>query len=154
FDPGAIAAMLATSRVDATINWVTQAVTFRDVFAQAGKELRVIPWSDYGLDGYSWSLFTSNAVAKEKPELGRAFVRAMRKAVAFSVEHPDLAGKSVNAIAPAVSVDKATAEFMTTIALIKNEVSAEYGIGAFDPVLLKKTWLWVAQAQNYAPDRI
>jgi NitT/TauT family transport system substrate-binding protein len=154
FDPGAIAAMLGTGRVDATINWVTQAVTFRDVLMQAGKDLRIIPWSEFGLDGYSWSLFVSNAVAKEKPDLVRAFVRAMRKAVEFSMENPSIAGKSVNAIAPTVSVDKATAEFMTTIPLIKNEISDRWGIGAFEPDLLRKTWLWVAESQKYAPERL
>lgn len=154
FDPGAIAAMLGTGRVDATINWVTQAVTFQDVLSQAGKELRVIPWSDFGLDGYSWSLFVSNTVAKEKPELVRAFVRAMRKAIDFSIASPDVAGRSVNAIAPAVTTEKATAEFKTTVALIRNEVSDRYGVGAFDPELLRKTWLWVAESQKYAPDRV
>jgi NitT/TauT family transport system substrate-binding protein len=154
FDPGAIAAMLGTGRVDATINWVTQAVTFRDVLVQAGKELRVIPWSEFGLDGYSWSLFVSNAVAKEKPELVRGFVRAMRKAVDFSIENPSIAGKSVNAIAPTVSIDKATAEFMTTVPLIKNEVSDRWGIGTFEPDLLRKTWFWVAESQKYGVDRV
>jgi NitT/TauT family transport system substrate-binding protein len=154
FDPGAIAAMLATGRVDATINWVTQAVTFQDVLAQAGKELRIIPWSDFGLDGYGWSLFVSDTVAKQQPDMVRAFVRAMAKAVEFSIANPALAGRSVNAIAPAVAPDKATAEFKTTIALIKNEVSDKYGMGTFEPALLKKTWLWVAESQKYAPDRV
>jgi NitT/TauT family transport system substrate-binding protein len=82
------------------------------------------------------------------------FVRAMRKAVEFSIANPALAGRSVNAIAPAVSIDKATAEFMTTIGLIKNEISDRDGLGAFNPDLLRKTWLWVAQAQKYAADRV
>jgi NitT/TauT family transport system substrate-binding protein len=154
FDPGAIAAMLATGRVDATINWVTQATTFGDVLKQAGKELTMIPWSEFGLDGYGWSLFTSNAEILKRPHVVKAFVRAMGKAVEFGIENPAEAGKSVNAIAPAVSAEKATAEFLTTIPLMRNEVSQKLGPGTFDRELLRRTWVWVAESQKYALDRI
>jgi NitT/TauT family transport system substrate-binding protein len=154
FDPGAIAPMLATARVDATINWVTQATTYTDVLAQVGKQLAIIPWSDFGLDGYGWSLFVSAKFSQDKPQTVAAFVRAMQKAVDFAIEHPETAGPSVHAIAPAVSADKATTEFLTSVPLMKNEVSDKYGIGTFDPGLLKKTWEWVALAQKYQPDRV
>jgi len=154
FDPGAIAAMLATGRVDATINWVTQSTTFGDVLKQAGKELNIIPWSDFGLDGYGWSLFASNNEIRQRPQVVKAFVKAMRRAVEFAIENPAEAGRSVNAIAPAVPVDKATAEFMTTIDLMRNDVSKRFGMGTFDPELLRRTWIWVAESQRYALDRI
>lgn len=154
FDPGAIAAMLATGRVDATINWVTQTTTFQDVMAEAGQELSIIPWSDFGLDGYGWSLFVADSVARQKPEMVKAFVRAMTKAVVYSIDNPQAAGKSVNAIAPTVSAEKATAEFLTTTALMKNDVSEKDGMGAMDPVLLRKTWMWVAESQKYDPAKI
>jgi NitT/TauT family transport system substrate-binding protein len=88
FDPAAIAAMLATGRVDATINWVTQAVTFQDVMTQAGQELSIIPWSDFGLDGYGWSLFAADSVVRERPQMAKAFVRAMTKARSITRRRP------------------------------------------------------------------
>jgi NitT/TauT family transport system substrate-binding protein len=154
FDPGAVAAMLATGRVDATINWVTQATTFADVLQQAGKELSIIPWSEFGLDGYGWSLFASDEEIRQRPQVVKAFVRAMSKAVEFSIENPAQAGRSVNAIAPAVSAEKATAEFLTTIDLMRNDVSKKHGMGAFDAELLRRTWAWVAESQKYQINRI
>jgi NitT/TauT family transport system substrate-binding protein len=154
FDPGAIAAMLATGRVDATINWVTQATTFGDVLKQAGKELTMIPWSEFGLDGYGWALFTSEAEIRQRPQVVGAFVRAMGKAVEFAIANPTEAGRSVNAISSAVPADRATAEFVATIPLMQNEVSQKHGMGTFDRDLLRRTWIWVAESQRYALDRI
>jgi NitT/TauT family transport system substrate-binding protein len=154
FDPGAVAPMLATGRVDATINWVTQATTFGDVLKQADKELNIIPWSEFGLDGYGWSLFTSDSEIRQRPHVVKAFVKAMGRAVEFAIANPAEAGRSVNAIAHAVPVDKATAEFLTTVDLMQNDVSKRLGMGTFDRDLLRRTWIWVAESQRYAMDRI
>jgi NitT/TauT family transport system substrate-binding protein len=106
------------------------------------------------MDGYGWSLFVSSKFAQEKPKAVAALVRAMQKAVEYSIANPATTGPSVNAIAPAVGADKATAEFLTSVPLMKNEVTDKLGMGTLDPALLKKTWDWVAAAQKYAPDRV
>jgi NitT/TauT family transport system substrate-binding protein len=153
-DPGTLAPMLASGRVDATINWVTVAPETEDVLKQAGKTLAIIPWSDFGLDGYGLCVFASDKVIAAKPDLVRRFARAMLKATAYSVAHPDAAGEAVHEAAPTLGADVAAAAFRASIPLIKNAISARDGEGAFDPALLEKTWTWVAMAQNYPVSKL
>lgn len=153
-DPGALAPMLASGQVDATINWVTVVPSTGAVLKQAGKELAVIPWSKFGLDGYGLSVFASDKIIKEKPAVVARFVRAMLKAIDYCVAHPDAAGEAVHQAAPSLDAPVAAAAFRASIPLIKNEISAKDGEGAFEPGLLKKTWIWVAKAQNYPEDKL
>jgi NitT/TauT family transport system substrate-binding protein len=50
-DPGALAPMLASGKVAATINWITVAPAFEHPLAESGKKLKLIMWSDYGFEG-------------------------------------------------------------------------------------------------------
>jgi NitT/TauT family transport system substrate-binding protein len=52
-------------------------------------------------------------------------------------------------------VDAATAakQWTASIPLIVNEISKKDGLGAFEPKLLAKTWVWVAKAQNIPVDK-
>ena len=153
-DPGTLAPMLASGQVDATINWITVAPSTEAVLKQAGKSLAIIPWSDFGLDGYGLSVFASEKAIKQKPEMVARFARAMLKATDFSVANPAAAGEAVHDAAPTLEASVAEAAFRASIPLIKNEVSAKDGAGAFEPTLLNKTWMWVAKAQNYPASKL
>jgi NitT/TauT family transport system substrate-binding protein len=153
-DPTVLSAMLASGQVDATLSWMTVAPTYASVLSQAGKQLTVLPWSEFGLDGYGFAVFASDRVIKSNPKAVAAFARAMRKAIDFSVANPEAAGAAVHAAAATVDLPVATDSFKASIPLIKNEISAKDGLGVFEPALLKKTWEWVALSENYPADRI
>jgi NitT/TauT family transport system substrate-binding protein len=153
-DPTTLAPMLAQGKVDATINWITVAPGFEGVLAQTGKELAILPWSDYGLDGYGWSMMASDKMIKERPEVLKRVVRAMRKAFDYALANPDAAAADLKALVPEVDVKRAAAELRASAPLIKNEVSAKDGMGAFEPGLLKTTWVWVAKSMNYPENKI
>lgn len=153
-DPTVLSAMLASGQVDATVSWLTVAPTYASVLTQAGKELTVLPWSEFGLDGYGFAIFASDRVIKSNPKAVAAFARAMRKAIEFSVADPEAAGAAVRAAASTVDLTVATNSFKASIPLIKNEIAAKDGAGAFEPVLLKKTWEWVAKSEGYAMDKV
>jgi NitT/TauT family transport system substrate-binding protein len=153
-DPGALAPMLASGQVDATINWITVAPSTEGVLKEAGKKLAIINWSEYGLDGYGLSIFASDKMIKEHPEIVAKFARATMKATLYCLEHPDEAGAAVHAAAPTLDASTAAAAFAASIPLIANEIATKDGMGAFEPALLKKTWAWVAKAQNYKLDKL
>jgi NitT/TauT family transport system substrate-binding protein len=148
-DPATLAPMLAQGRVDATINWVTVAPAFRSVLGQAGKELSVLPWTNFGLNGYGWSVMASDKTIQERPEVLRRYLRALNKALAFSIDNPQKSAEALKAQVPEADVAVVKAEFESSIPLIKNEVSARDGVGRFDPKLLAATWGWVAQSMEY-----
>jgi NitT/TauT family transport system substrate-binding protein len=153
-DPGALAPMLASGKIDGTINWLTVAPLMSSALQQAGKKLVVIPWSNYGLDGYGWSLMASDEMIKSRPDVLRRFLIAYRKATMAAIADPKVAGAALHAIVPIVDPEVATAQFAASIPLIKNEISEKDGIGNFDPALLKATWLWVAKSFNYPLQKI
>lgn len=153
-DPSVLGPMLAQGKVDATISWMTQAPYIQALLDQSGKQLAVIPWSRYGLDGYGFSLFASERVIRSNPQAVARFVRAFKKAILFSIANPAAAGEAVHAIAPMVNPHIAAAAFRAGIPLIKNEISAKYGLGTFDPALLKQTWEWVAQSEGYPVSKL
>lgn len=153
-DPSAMAPMLAQGKVDATINWITVGPGFDNVLKQAGKELAVLPWSAFGLDGYGWSFMASDKMIKERPEVLKRVVRALNKSFQAALANPDAAGASLKAMVPEADAKEAAAEFRASIPLIKNEVSAANGFGAFDQKLLHTTWVWVAKSMNYPVNKL
>ncbi|MBV8537881.1 MAG: ABC transporter substrate-binding protein, partial [Alphaproteobacteria bacterium] len=153
-DPNTMFGLMTTGQCDATISWVTNKASAERVLKQTGKELEIIPWSNYGLDGYGLAVFAPVKVIKDKPELVARFVRAYTKAIMFGVTNPKKAAEDNHAMLSDLSVDEIDAEHSNAIPLIKNEISAKYGQWNFDPDWVKKTWEWVAKAQNYPIDKI
>ncbi|MFT4173977.1 MAG: ABC transporter substrate-binding protein [Rhodocyclaceae bacterium] len=153
-DPSALAPMLAQGKVDATINWVTVAPAFEKVLAQTGKQLQVLPWSGYGLDGYGYSLFASDKMIKERPDVLRRYMRAFKKSVDFALANPAKAAADLKSMVPEADVATLEAELRASIPLIQNDVSKRDGIGTFEPKLLAATWTWVAKSMDYAPTKI
>ena len=122
-DPATLAPMLAQGRVDATINWVTVAPAFSAVLKQASKELAVLPWTRFGLDGYGWSVLASDKTMKERPDVLKRYLRALNKSITFSIEQPQKAAEALKAHVPEADVTVVKAEFEASIPLLKNDVS-------------------------------
>lgn len=153
-DPSALAPMLAQGTADATINWVTVSPGFQSVLKQAGKELVVLPWTGYGLDGYGWSAMAGDKIIKERPEVLKRYLRALNKALQFAIANPDKAAADLKAAVPETDAAVAAAEFRASIPLLSNEISRRDGLGAFEPKLLASTWTWVAKSMNFAPSKV
>jgi NitT/TauT family transport system substrate-binding protein len=153
-DPNTLFPLLATGKADATISWVTNAAGAIHILKQANKELLILPWSEHGLDGYGLSIFATDKIIKENPQLVARFVRAYQKAIAFTFADPVGAATDNNKMLPDISVESAVTEWRNAAPLMKNEVSDKYGMGTFNSEQLKKTWEWVAKAQKYPLDKI
>lgn len=153
-DPSTLAPMLAQGRVDATINWVTVAPGFQNVLKQAGKELNVLPWSQYGLDGYGWSVMAGDKIIKERPDVLRRFLRALNKSLQFTMANPEKAAADLKAAVPEADAAVIATEFRASLPLLQNEVSKRDGLGAYDAKLLAATWTWVAKSMDYAPAKV
>lgn len=153
-DPTATAAMVATGKADALINWVTSGGGIESVLKEGGKKMVVLPWSEFGLDGYGLSLFASDKEIAEHPDVVARFVAACEKAIQFSLANPEAAANDLKASVPLVDINSAVVEVQSTVPVTKNEISDKYGMGTFDPVLLRHTWEWVAKSQSYPLDKL
>lgn len=152
-DPGALAPMLATGKVDATINWIPVAPGFRRALGEADKTLEILPWSEYGFEGYGLSLIASQRFVKSNPELAKRFVRAYLQANANAIADPAAAAAALKKMVPEVDEQQAEEQFAASVPLMQNEISQAEGKG-FDDKRLAVTWEWVAKAQGLDLDSL
>lgn len=150
-DPVALPAMLAEGRVDAVMAWVNEVPRYQAVLDGVGLKLVMLPWSDFGFDGYGLTLFASDKFLKERPETARKFVRAYLKALRMSQADPNAAAAATHSAVHEVDLDVALGEWQATSALVFNEVTQKDGLGVFDRVRLADTWLWVAKSEGLDP---
>ncbi|MBA1278259.1 ABC transporter substrate-binding protein [Stutzerimonas stutzeri] len=152
-DPGALAPMLATGKVDATINWLTVAPGFVRALGEADKTLNTIPWSEYGFEGYGLSLVASQRFVQNNPEVAKKFVKAYQQAQANAIADPAAAAAALKKMVSEVDEQQAEEQFAASVPLMQNEISAAEGSG-FDAKRLATTWEWVARAQGTAVDSL
>lgn len=152
-DPGALAPMLATGKVDATINWLTVAPGFVRALGEADKTLKTIPWSEYGFEGYGLSLVASQRFVQSHPEVAKKFVKAYQQAQKNAIADPAAAAAALKKLVAEVDEQQAEEQFAASVPLMQNEISAAEGTG-FDAKRLATTWEWVAKAQGMQIDSL
>jgi NitT/TauT family transport system substrate-binding protein len=153
-DPGALAPMLASGQVVATINWVVVAPAFEKPLAETGKKLKLLPWSEYGFQGYGLSVFASDKILSDRPEAVKKFLRAYQKATAMAIAEPAVAAAALKAMVPEVDEGVALKQFTASVPLMVNDISKKDGPGAFEKALLATTWEWTAKSQNMPLDKL
>ena len=153
-DPAALAPMLASGQVDGTINWSTASPPFVKALASVGKKLTILPWSAAGFDGYGYSVFVSEKLIAEKPDVARRFVKAYVAAAKAALANPDDVAKAMKSVFPEMDEALVKEQFMTIVPLIQNDISEKEGFGALDKARLAKTWEWTAKAQNMPLDKM
>jgi NitT/TauT family transport system substrate-binding protein len=153
-DPAALVPMLATGQTDATINWSTASPAFVKALAEVGKKLKIIPWADYGYEGYGYSVFASDKAIAQRPETIRKFVKVMREAAAMAPSDPKGVTEAMKAAFPEMDPVLIEAQFQTIVPLIDNPISKAEGLGTFEKERLAKTWEWTAKAQNIPLDKL
>ena len=153
-DPGALAPMLASGKVAATINWITVAPAFENPLAEAGKKLKLVMWSNYGFEGYGLSVFASEKILKDRPETVKKFMRAYVKATADGDRRSARRGQGRARHGAGSRCGRRARQFAASIPLMVNAISKKDGDGAFAKGLLATTWKWTAEAQNLPLDKI
>jgi NitT/TauT family transport system substrate-binding protein len=153
-DPGALAPMLAAGRVVATINWTTVAPAFVKPLAETGKKIKIIPWSEFGYEGYGLSVFVSEKMLAERPDAVKKFLRAYAKATDLAIADPKAAAAALKTMVPEIDEAVAEQQFTASVPLMVNDIAKANGAGAFEKALLAKTWEWTAKAQNMPLDKL
>lgn len=153
-DANALAPMLATGQVDAIVHFVVMAPSTAAVVGEAKKTLRVIPWSEYGLTGYSSSILVSENMLSARRDAVIRFTRAIGKANLMMRADPDAAARAAKQMVPQLDVLSTQMMVKATLPLIFNENTEKDGLGVFSPALVKTTWEWVAKQQNVPLDKL
>jgi NitT/TauT family transport system substrate-binding protein len=153
-DPAAMTPMLVSGQVDGIISWMTSAQANEEALAERGKKLKILAWSDVGFEGYSYSAVVSDKLINERPDVARRFVRAIRAAGEAAVKDPKGVAQSIKALYPEFDEKLAEKQFIDAVGLMDNDITKKEGFGSVSPDRLRKTWEWVARAQNFDVARI
>lgn len=147
-DPGALGPMLATENTDVLISWVTSKERLISQAKQAGKELKVMPWHEAGLEQYATSVIASDKFLEERPEVAKRFIEAYAEAVEYTWANPVKSAESINKMVPEVDVKVATDTINSIYELVYNPISKSTNVGQFDAKHLASTWKWTSLAQG------
>lgn len=153
-DPKTLAPMLATGQVDAVIAFSTNGPSYSEILGKADKSIVILPWSEFGFDGYSHMLYATPEMINDRPDALKGFLAAYTKAVEAAMADHEAAADSVIAVAPQLDRAVAIKQWESALALIDNEVSQASGLGQIDVDRVKATWDWAAKAQGLDADTI
>ncbi len=104
-DGSALNGLLLGGQIDALASYVTSTVMLQSMAEQAGKKVRSIGYGD-ALDIYNASLFTSDAMIAENPELVARFVKAAQCTYNAARANPEAALDAM--VAGTEGMDRAT----------------------------------------------
>jgi NitT/TauT family transport system substrate-binding protein len=153
-EPASLIPMLAAGRLDGTVNWVTLAPMAETMLEEAGKKLKVLEWSAFGLDGYGLTTIASDRMIAERPEVVKAFVDAYKEAILAANSDPAAAAAALKVHVPETDPELAAKVYAASVPLIDNAVTEADGYGVFTEARMAETWKWVAKSQGYAIDAI
>jgi len=153
-DAATLPAMLATGQVDGIIQYVTNAPATGVVLEEAGKTLRMIPWADYGLEGYSASIFVNDTFLAENRDVVIRFTRALKRAEEMMRDDPAMAAAAVVEAVPELDLGVTQAVAEATLPLLFNENTDSAGLGVYSPELVETTWSWVARQRGLEMDAL
>jgi NitT/TauT family transport system substrate-binding protein len=112
-------------------------------------QLRFIRYADYGMDLLSNSIIVSHALATEKPDVVKGFLRAMFRGIRDTIADPDAAIAALSKREPPI---RPPLEREKLIFTMHNDMSdpsiATLGLGAVDPERLAKSIDLVVAANN------
>ena len=153
-DPGALAPMLASGRVDATINWSTASPPFVKALRVCRQETQDTALVRVGFDGYGYSVFAWDKMIAEHPDVLRRFAKAYMLAMKAALDNPADVAKAMKSTFPEMDEALVEEQFRTIMPLINNPIATAEGFGTLDKARLAKTWEWTAKAQNMPLDKL
>lgn len=153
-DPNVLPGMLASGKVDAIIAWALNTAAVKPALAAAGKELKVLPWTNSGYDGYSQTVVTSSKLLAERPDVAGRFLKVMRASLIKVYENPQKAAASMKAALPQADEAMLLAQITDCQQFFFNEVTKQEGLGVFTLDRIRKSWKWVSLANNLPLDKL
>jgi NitT/TauT family transport system substrate-binding protein len=152
--PETLVSTLSSGQADAVISWTTSSTLFKKELAKSGRKLNIILWTECGLEGCGYSLFASNKLIVERPDIIRKLVRAFLLGIKMALADPGDVARSMKALFPELDIETLLQQFDTIIPLINNAITRSENLGTLDRVRVRKTWEWTAEAHSFPLDRL
>jgi NitT/TauT family transport system substrate-binding protein len=152
-DPSVYFSLLLSGQVDlftATSDGDMPALT--KVAAKQGKTVHFSSFANWGYNVFGYLLIGKKAALASDPNEAMRFADATKKAVAYSIAHPDEAAKIMVRYNPTMSIDTVETQWKGTIASMQTPYVAKNGYGAAGADRLESAIKLVKQALKLTAD--
>lgn len=151
-DGAAMAAQLIAKNLDAAPFYSIHHYYQNKAAKKAGEEILVLPFVQVGFKIYAASIVTTDKMIKEKPDLTKRFLTAVRKSFEWARDNPEEACKLHVQKIPEVAVDDCIGSVKAVMTFVFNDHTKKVGFGKEDPERLAFTWSVVAESQDLKKD--
>lgn len=150
-DPTAMAPMLIAGRVDGAPLFATHYYYQNKQAEKEGKQIKVIPFADYGFKIYSYCWLATEESIKTQGDVLKRFVAATRKSFLWVKDNIEEAAKIHNKRHPDVDPDDAAGSLKIMVKYMFPAGMDLADFGYFEQERLKETYRVIAEAQNLDP---
>ncbi|MGO4665307.1 ABC transporter substrate-binding protein [Bosea sp. 2YAB26] len=150
-DGSAMGPLLISGKVDAIPSYSTNFYYQNKQAQRAGKELAFLPFVEAGFAIYSLAFHTTEASAKNRPEMLKSFMKATTESWEAARDNPQATCEAHVKAIPQVDLDDCLGSLKATLGFIFTDHAKEAGVGGITTERLNKTYEVVAQSQNLDP---
>jgi NitT/TauT family transport system substrate-binding protein len=148
-DPGVYLSLLMSGQTDlftASIDGDVPAL--EKVASGRGKKVYFTSFSDWGYDVFGYLLVASNETLAKDPDGAKRFAQATRKAVAYSIEHPEETAQIMVKNNPTLNYETTLAQWRQSIKAIDTPYVKKNGYGVATPDRLQSTLDFVQRSMK------
>jgi NitT/TauT family transport system substrate-binding protein len=150
-DGAAMAAQLIAKNIDAAPFYSIHHYYINKAALAAGEEIVPMPFVKEGFAIYAASIVATDDTIKNKPELVRHFLKAVRRAFEWTRDDPEAACKAHIQKVPEVALDDCVHSAQAVMTFVFTDHEQQFGFGKESQERLGFTWQVVADAQELDP---
>jgi NitT/TauT family transport system substrate-binding protein len=147
-DGAAMAQQLIAKNIDAAPFYSIHYYYINKAAKAAGEEIVALPFVKTGFAIYAASIVATDDTIKNKPDLTRRFLKAVRRAFEWAKANPEEACTLHVKKNPEVALDDCTHSVQAVMSFVFTDHEAKYGFGKESPERLAETFNAVAEAQE------
>ena len=137
--PDAMVAALASGRVHATSNFITERPNYQRAAAQVGQKITGLVYSEWGLDLHANSIVATDKTIQERVDVVRRFLQATVRGWLASIERPDEAARMFVKNFPESNLELVREHWQIAVDHMLTPPAYERGLGWIDPAKKKRT---------------
>jgi NitT/TauT family transport system substrate-binding protein len=147
-DGAAMAQQLIAKNIDAAPFYSIHYYYINKAAVAAGEEIVALPFVKVGFAIYAASIVATDDTIKNKPDLTRRFLKAVRRSFEWARANPEEACQLHIKKNPEVALDDCTHSVKAVMTFVFTDHEAKYGFGKESPERLAETFDAVAEAQE------
>jgi NitT/TauT family transport system substrate-binding protein len=139
-DPGVYSSLLLSGQTDLfTASLDGDVPALEKVAGPRGKTVYFAPFADWGYDVFGYLLIAKDTSLASDPASAKRFAEATRKAVEYSVAHPEETAQIMVKHNPALNYDTTLAQWRQTIKSIETPYEKQHGYGVATEDRMQRT---------------